>query len=47
MVSADPAIARGPLKVGIEAACSAVRRPGRRCGRLMRRPAGFFLAEAC
>jgi hypothetical protein len=35
------------MKVGIEVACSAVRSPGRRGGRLMRRPAGFFLAEAC
>ena len=47
IASAEPAISRGPLNVGIAAASSAARIPGRRSGRLMRRPACFFFWEAC
>jgi hypothetical protein len=47
IVSADAAIWRGPLKVGIAAASSAARIPGRRSGRLMPGGACFFFCEAC
>jgi hypothetical protein len=46
-VSAEAAIARGPLKVEIAAASSAAFIPGRRCARLMHAPACFFFAQAC